>query len=345
MRIIFGTWMRTLFCGALLFTSVGCAGAPPKKAAAVKSPPAQAAADKKMQEAKTPPAQAVPRAEASPTMPPQAPPAQQPPKPGAPPMPPAPPSSQPAAPGFSAPPQGLTPPPPPQPQASAPFPPPPPGASPLLPPGAQRPGSRFVLNFDNADIFEVIRVMAEMMNINYVVDPRVKGVVNIRTTGQISTPDIFPIFQSILKMNGATAVKKGIVYEIVPFGDAKKGQSAPQSGRTPGDGGNPEERYTIQIISLKYIPATEVTKMIKPFLTDGADIVEHAQYNTIILGDMYSNVQKVLDLVELFDVDIFADMRVRIYPVSNAYAEDVAKEMERIFSSLEVSTKSGRGVG
>ena len=200
------------------------------------------------------------------------------------------------------------------------------------------------MNFDNADIYEVIRVMAEMMNVNYIVDPRVKGVVNIRTTGQISTQDIFPIFQAILNMNGATAVKKGIIYEIVPFGEAKKRHTAPSTSRDVGK--DPaEERYTIQILALKYIPAGEVSKMIKPFLSDGADIVEHPFHNIVIVGDLSSNVSKVMDIIQLFDVDVFADMRVRIYPVLNADVTEVAKEMERIFSSLEVSVKSGRGVG
>lgn len=205
-------------------------------------------------------------------------------------------------------------------------------------------GSRFVLNFDNADIYEVIRVMAEMMSVNYIVDPRVKGVVTIRTAGQISTKDIFPIFQAILNMNGATAVKKDIIYEIVPFGEAKKLYTPPSTGTEPGKSPN-EERFTIQIIALKYIPAGEVSKMIKPFLSDGADIVEHPLHNILIVGDMSSNIRKILEIIELFDVDVFADMRVRIYPILNADVNEVAKEMERIFSSLEVSVKSGRGVG
>jgi general secretion pathway protein D len=201
-----------------------------------------------------------------------------------------------------------------------------------------------MLNFDNADIYEVIRVMAEMMNLNYIIDPRVKGVVNIRTSGQISQKDIFPVFQTILKMNGAAAVQKGVIYEIVPFGDAKKLYTRPTAGRDASRVQN-EEKYTIQIITLKFIPVTEVSKMIKPFLSDGADIVEHPQQNLLIVGDLASNVQKSLDIIELFDEDIFSEMRVRIYPIRNADVNEVAKEMERIFSSLEVSLKSGRGVG
>ncbi len=248
-------------------------------------------------------------------------------------------------------------PPPMRPGARPAMPPPPPvmAAPPVSPPNetpapigpsrrAEPPkGARFVLNFDNADIYEVIRVMAEMMGINYVIDPRVKGVVNIRTTGQISTQDIFPIFQTILKMNGATAVQKGIVYEIVPFGEAKKLFIPPTADRFPGR--NLEDKYTIQILSLRFIPATEASKIIKPFLSDGADIVEHPLQNLLVVGDLSSNIQKALSIMELFDVDIFSETRVRIYPILNADVNEVAKEMERIFSSLEVSLKSGRGVG
>jgi len=232
-----------------------------------------------------------------------------------------------------------------QPQPTPPT--PAPVATPPSPPVSPTPpriGSGVVFNFDNADIYEVIRVMAEILKINYIIDSKVKGVVNIHTSGQISTEDIFPIFQSILRLNGATAVKKDGVYEIVPLIDAKKLPIPPsatlESGKPPSG-----DRYTIQIVSLKYIPAAEVSKMIKPFLSDGADIVEHPPHNILIIGDMASNVKKSVDIINLFDLDIFTDLRVRIYPLLNSDVNEVAKEMERIFASFEVSTKSGRGVG
>ena len=216
--------------------------------------------------------------------------------------------------------------------------------SPPLSATPPRTGSGVVFNFDNADIYEVIRVMGEILKINYIIDSRVKGAVNIHTSGQISSADVFPIFQSILRLNGATAVKRNGIYEIVPLPDAKKLPVAPTSSQDSGKP-VPEERYLIQILPLKYIPVTEVSKMIKPFLSDGADIVEHPPSNILIIGDLASNVKKSLDIINLFDIDVFTDLRVRIYPVLNADVVDVAKEMEKIFSSFEVSTKSGRGVG
>ena len=273
-----------------------------------------------------------PQAEIKPPAPPAPPvPAPAPvPKPAPPPKP----APGPAAAATPPPPAAATPPPPPSPK---PPPPPPPPAK----PAARGPG--FVFNFDNADLYEVIRVMAEIMKINYMIDPKVKGVVNIHTSGQISAEDVLPIFQTILKLNGATAVKKDNVYQIVPFGDAKKLRVTPstsEAAKIP-----PDEKYIIQIVPLKFIPVAEVSKIVKPFLTDGADIVEHPPSNILIIGDVAANAQKSLEIIGLFDIDIFTDLKVRIYPITNADVTEVAKEMERIFSSFEISTKSGRGVG
>ena len=186
--------------------------------------------------------------------------------------------------------------------------------------------------------------MGEVLKLNYIIDPKVKGVVNIHTSGQISSDDVFPVFQSILLLNGATAVKKGQLYEIVPFGDAKKLYTLPSKIEDSGKSLS-EEKYVIQIIPLKFIPVAEVSKMIKPFLSDGADIVEHPSQNILLVGDIASNIRKVVDLIGLFDIDLFTDLRVRIYPIFNSDVNEIAKEMERIFASFEVSTKSGRGVG
>jgi general secretion pathway protein D len=201
-----------------------------------------------------------------------------------------------------------------------------------------------VFNFDNADLYEVIRVMAEILKINYIIDPAVKGIVNIHTSGQIPIGDALAIFQSILKLNGATAVKKDNLYEIVPFGDAKK-LYTPPSTLEEAKKIVPDGRYMIQILPLRYIPVTEASKIIKPFLTDGADIVEHPAHNILLIGDVAQNIKKILDIIALFDIDIFTDLRVRIYPILNADVVEISKEMERIFSSFEISTKSGRGVG
>jgi general secretion pathway protein D len=209
-------------------------------------------------------------------------------------------------------------------------------------PGAARsPG--FVFKFDNADLYEVVRTFAEVLKISYVIDPRVKGVVNIHTSGTITNEDVYPIFLSILKMNGATVQKmQGSIYMIVPFSEGKKLPVALDEGKRSS---STEDRFVIEIIKPKYIPVTELEKVIKPFLSDEKEVILYSQNNILLVADLLSNIKKVRDLIGLFDTDIFTNMNIRFYPIVNSDVTEVAKELEKIFSSLEIPSKSGRGIG
>jgi general secretion pathway protein D len=216
-------------------------------------------------------------------------------------------------------------------------------ASPTLPAVPSRPrGQGVVFKFDNADLYEVIRTMAEILKINYVIDPRVRGTVNINTSGAISQEDVYPLFLSILRMNGATIVKRDSVYEIVPIGEGKKlPGSMPEGGKKIG----PEDRFAIEIIKPSYISITELEKIIKPFLSDEKEVISYPQNNILIVADLLSNIRKIRDIIGLFDVDIFTNKTIGIFPVLNSDATEVSKDLERIFTSLEVPSKSGRGIG
>jgi general secretion pathway protein D len=203
-------------------------------------------------------------------------------------------------------------------------------------------GQGVVFKFDNADLYEVIRTMAEILKINYVIDPRVRGTVNINTSGAIAQEDIYPLFLSILRMNGATIVKRDAVYEIVPMAEGKKLPGAmPEGGKKVGT----EDRFAIEIIKPSYVSIVELEKIIKPFLSDEKEVISYPQNNILIVADLLSNIRKVRDIIGLFDVDIFTEKTIGIFPVYNSDATDVAKDLERIFTSLEVSSKSGRGIG
>ena len=78
------------------------------------------------------------------------------------------------------------------------------------------------LRFDNGDIYQVVRIIGDVLRINYVIDPGVKGNVNMSTSGDLRRSDLLPILETILKINGATMVKVGNVYQIVPANNAAR---------------------------------------------------------------------------------------------------------------------------
>ena len=124
-----------------------------------------------------------------------------------------------------------------------------------------------------------------------------------------------------------------------------KGRSSRARCRRKERNGSSEDRFAIEIIKPNYIPITELEKIIKPFLSDEKEVISYPQNNILIVADLLSNIRKIRDIIGLFDVDIFTDKTIGIFPVLNSDATEVAKDLERIFTSLEIPSKSGRGIG
>lgn len=188
-----------------------------------------------------------------------------------------------------------------------------------------------VLNFDNADLYEVIRTLAEILKLNYVVDPNVRGRVTIQTAGKLSHDELFPVFFQILEANGLTAVKEGSLYKIVRM---KEATQLPLSTRIGAqDVARSGERMIIQVIPLQFISTQEMTKLLTPFVTAGGTIVSHEDSNTILVVDKAPNMEKILKLTEVFDIDLFKNVSHRFINLTYINAEDAATSLDEIIAS------------
>jgi type II secretory pathway component GspD/PulD (secretin) len=80
--------------------------------------------------------------------------------------------------------------------------------------------NKISFNFDDADVFEVIRtVFGEILKVNYIIDPKVKGRVNLKTVVPIDKEDVLPLMKTILKQNGIGFVEEKGFYIIMPLTD------------------------------------------------------------------------------------------------------------------------------
>lgn len=205
-------------------------------------------------------------------------------------------------------------------------------------------GKDILLNFDNADIYEVIKTLADILRINYIIDPAVKGTVNIHTTGKISRSELFNIFQTILKVNGATFVKEGELYHFIPTQSAKTRLLIPQVGMEKIKI-SPHDKIVLQVVRLRFISVDEAANALRPFLTPGADMTVHKKENLILITDFITNLEKLLKIIDLLDVNFFKEVTLRLYPIQEADVREIGQEMQKIFAALEVPATSGRGVG
>lgn len=207
----------------------------------------------------------------------------------------------------------------------------------------EQPAPDVVLNFDNADIYEVLNVFSEILGINYLVDPRVKGTVTIRTAKKINRQQLMAIFHTILELNGVAAIKKDGFYQIVPVSElARKGEIVEPSGRLLRS--LKLGRAIIAVIPLKYVSVLEMSRVVKPFLSEGGAIYEYPSLNILLLADTTQNVRRVYDIIESLDINAFDRVHFRLYSLENASVEDVGQEFQQAFDSTKLREAMGQSV-
>ena len=228
---------------------------------------------------------------------------------------------------------------------AAPAPPPAPPAAPLRLDEATSGDEAVVLNFEGADIREVIHSLATALGISYTIDPRVQGQVTIRTTGRIAGRDLFPIFHQILRANGITAVKVGNLYQIAPVGEAKT--KAPLSRNDPTRiRATAEDRFILELVKVEHLAAEEMAKVLQPFVSPGGDVIAYPRANLVIISDLATNVDRLKELVRTFDVDTFRNLHAEVYRIEHANVEDLGDELKGILEPYGVTPKAAteRGV-
>jgi general secretion pathway protein D len=213
-----------------------------------------------------------------------------------------------------------------------------------VPPPPTGGGAGFFVKFNNADIYEVIHTLGRAAGINYLIDPRVRGVVNVQTQGMVRKDGALDLLFSILKVNGATAIKEGDTYHIIPMTEAKTEPLMPSiQGDVVPKG--PANQVSMRAYPLQYIAVAEMAKVLKPFLTPGGEAVEVGRANILLVIDTAANLEKTARLVELFDSEVFRAAGMKLFKLKVLDPEEMAKNLENIFGALDFSVRGAKPAG
>lgn len=192
-----------------------------------------------------------------------------------------------------------------------------------------------VLNFEGADLREVVRVvMGDMLNENYTIDPKVNGTVTIHTSQAINRAAVTPILETVLRMNGAAMVKENGSYKIGPLNSALRGSTTPQLGALqPG--------YSVQIVQLQYIAAREMSKILEPLLPEGSILRVDENRNLLMLAGGEGEMRHALETVGVFDLDWLAGMSVGLFTLKSTDVKSIMPELELLFGDKSKSPFAG----
>ena len=196
---------------------------------------------------------------------------------------------------------------------------------------AQASATPVTLNFVDADIDVVAKAVGELTGKTFVLDPRVKGKVNIQSAKGISPGLAYPTFLSALRMAGFAAVEgPGGVVRVVPEVDAK---ALP----TPLTGGSSGAVIT-KVIPLLHQSAGQVINALRPLVAAANALTVYPPGNAIIITDYSDNIAKIQAVIARLDTPSVA--APELIPLNHANALDVVSTLNRVFADPTVSADS-----
>ena len=208
------------------------------------------------------------------------------------------------------------------------------------------------LNFVNAEIESVARTLATLLRHNLVVDPRVKGTINLSTETPVTPAQAWQQFLAVIRLQGYAVVEAQGLYKILPEADAKlQGGSVQQvnragskaSGANADNGdanlGNGGGQVVTQIFRLNHEQANNLLPVLRPLISPNNTINVNPGNNSLVITDYADNLQRMARIIASLDVSNAGE--VEVITLKNAIAIDLAPLVSRL---IEPNGNAGTAV-
>jgi len=188
-------------------------------------------------------------------------------------------------------------------------------------------GEPVTLNFSNAEIDAVARAMATLTGRQVVVDPRVKGTMNLSTERAVSPGAAYNLFLATLRLQGFTVVEAAGLDKVVPEADAKL-----QSGTvSAGVATSSRNQIITQIFKLNFENANNLVPVLRPLISPNNTINVNPGNNSLVITDYADNLQRMARIIAAMDVSNASD--IEIIKLQHAIAADMVPLVLRLIES------------
>lgn len=191
------------------------------------------------------------------------------------------------------------------------------------------------LNFVDADIEGVVKAMAQITGKNFVIDPRVKGTVNIISAQPIARDDVYDVFLSALRLQGFAAVEDHDLVKILPEADAKLHRNAAAGTRAGSDD------IQTRVFTLTHQSAVQLVPTLRPLVAPNNTITALQNSNTLIVTDYASNLERLAGIIAA--VDQPDDAGSAMIALRHASALDAARTINRLFAAPSRAVQTLQG--
>ncbi|MCY7308164.1 MAG: type II secretion system secretin GspD, partial [Rhodoferax sp.] len=201
---------------------------------------------------------------------------------------------------------------------------------------AQRPGEPITLNFVGAEIEAVARTMGVITGRTMVVDPRVKGTMNLSSERPITPAAAYNQFIAALRLQGFTVVDASGISKVVPEAEGKL-QASSVSIAPSTIGGN---QIVTRIFPLAHENANNLVAVLRPLISPNNTINVNPGNNSLVITDYADNLQRLASIIAAMDLPNATD--IDVVPLKHAIASDLAALVTRL-TAVQAGAAAGQG--
>ena len=198
---------------------------------------------------------------------------------------------------------------------------------PAAPPSAKEAGGDIVFNFADQPIEAVINsVMGDLLHENYSIAQGVKGNVSFSTSKPVDKQQALSILETLLSWTDNAMIRQGQRYVILPADQAVAGKLVPHMYVAA-----PSSGLSARLFPLRYISATEMQKLLKPFARENAFLLVDPARNILSLAGTPEELANYQATIDTFDVDWLKGMSVGVFGLQRASVAELMPELQGMF--------------
>lgn len=205
---------------------------------------------------------------------------------------------------------------------------------------AARRRGRFQLDFDKADIADVVQTISDFTGKLFIVPENIRGKISIvgpeDGTGLVSADEAYAAFLSALEANNWTVYPVGQYLKLV-----EKRAAANSNVWTYTDPNSPipdDERVITKVLKLRYVDVDTLANPLKQLASKDASIIPLPP-DTMIITEVALNLRRIERIIQSLDQPGGGD-ELRVIQVEYATATELAEKLLQIF---EAQTGGGGG--
>ncbi len=178
-------------------------------------------------------------------------------------------------------------------------------------------GAKTSLVFDNADVRDILRLIAEISNLNIIASDEVKGNITLRL---IDVP-WDQALDLILDVSGLGMIREGNVVRVLPKDTIR---SMKEAELTAANSQEKLEPLATEVVTVSYADLGAVAGPVKEILSARGNLTPDSRNKYLIITDVPQRIAKAKELISILDTPERQVMiEARIVEVSSSYSRDL----------------------